>query len=160
MNPFPKIRAALKIRLSNLILAILLLFLSVHGQAQDELSLATPSKEGVTDGSLVGLRVNAFPLSNGDLGKIKLVFENPSRERVFVKLINDSNTVIYEEYTRLPAYNRNFNFTSCKAGIYTLTVQGVTQSYSRHIAVKYHSTIPVLELHQPTAPVPLISKRN
>ncbi len=124
MNPFLKIRAAWKIRLS--ILTILLLFLWLPSKAQNELSLATPASDatiapGVTaDKSSVGLRVSAYLLTNESVGKIKILFVNPYRERVFVQLTNESNTVIYEEYTRLPAYNRNFTFIGCRAGTYTL----------------------------------------
>jgi hypothetical protein len=75
-------------------------------------------KSGSAPGSAV--KVNFFPLKTS--GKFQLLFENPAKKRLTVKLENEDGRVIYSEKVFRSGYMRNFDLSGSYSGKYILSV--------------------------------------
>jgi hypothetical protein len=66
------------------------------------------------------VKVNFFPLRTS--GKFQLLFENPARKRLIVKLENEDGRVIHSESVIRSGYMRNFDLSGSYSGKYILSV--------------------------------------
>ncbi len=85
------------------------------------------------------LYLTAFPVPNG---KIKLVFLNPDRERINVKLENQAGKVMLEMATFLAQYHQNLVLSSLPEGVYRLSIGAKRQQYVRFLQIRRQPATP------------------
>jgi hypothetical protein len=81
-----------------------------------------------------GFKVAVFPVANSLL--MKVVFENPNKERVTVLIRNSKGEVVYKKLVgRNPVFHGKFDVSKIENGTYTMVIQSTTQSYSNPFSV-------------------------
>lgn len=98
-----------------------------------------------------GLLVKAFQPFN--TSKIKLIFENPHEERIWIILKDDKNNVIYKERSFINIYKRTFDFSQMKNGRYQLIVLGPRLTYTYQIMLEHKISVPNILISDPESTV-------
>jgi hypothetical protein len=79
-------------------------------------------------------KVAVFPVANSLL--MKVVLENPNKERVTVLIRNSKNEVVYRKVVgRSPIFHGKFDVSKIEDGTYTMVIQSARQSYANPFSV-------------------------
>ncbi|GAA4409438.1 hypothetical protein GCM10023187_32720 [Nibrella viscosa] len=81
-----------------------------------------------------GLYVNTFSSKDGSC--LYLIFSNPDRERLTIKLMNEKNQTLFDQFTNSREHGYRFRLEGLPAGNYKVLVQGQTKKITRDIAFR------------------------
>ena len=82
-----------------------------------------------------GFKVAVFPVENSLL--MKVLFENPAKEKVTILIKNSSNDIVYKkEIGKAAIFNGKFDVSKMSDGTYTMVIESKNQSYSNAFAVQ------------------------
>jgi hypothetical protein len=80
-------------------------------------------------------KVAVFPVQNSLL--MKVLFENPAKEKITVLIKNSSNEIVYKkEVGNAAIFNGKFDVSKMTDGTYTMVIESKHQSYSNPFSVQ------------------------
>lgn len=128
-------------------LLIITLLTNLQSQAQSRTQSIDSAIAEAPMAHASGFQVNFLLRSNHS--KIKVLYVNPSAERVHIELRDSKNQILYSEFNKYKSYNRSFDFTGITNNSYTLRVKGAGQDFAREITISQPVTMPIVQMHVP-----------
>ncbi|QHT70027.1 hypothetical protein GXP67_26965 [Rhodocytophaga rosea] len=118
----------------NLVAAFALAFTLFAGNASAQ-SVQFADNAAIHTQTSDQFKVAVFPVENSLL--MKVLFENPAKERVTVLIKNSNNEVVYKKAVgNAPIFIGKFDVSKMTDGNYTMVIESKNQSYSNPFSVQ------------------------
>ncbi|GAA4450298.1 hypothetical protein GCM10023189_10700 [Nibrella saemangeumensis] len=101
-----------------------------------------------------GLYSNTFSSKDGSC--LYLVFSNPDRERLTVRLVNEKGETLFDQYTNAKEHAYRFRMDGMPAGNYKVVVIGQSKKITRDIAYNFRPGTFQVTMNQAATEDPIV----